>query len=233
MLMIPLVLPGLVLILGWNTFWAPSGYGSSWLQTTLGIGVPFNLYSITGMAMVAISVTTPIVFFFVRGVLVNLDSALEDAARASGASPLRSLLSVTVPMLRPAILNSGMLVFALALEVLGLALILGSPSDIDLIGSYLYGQWIEEVPADQGLVSARDPTIKLEGSAPAGYETMSVVGIRDPAVFAEIGTWDARLRDALRSRVDSLLGLRPGEYEVAVHYYGWNAVLGDLELRPA
>jgi iron(III) transport system permease protein len=154
LLLIPIALPGLVLILGWNTFWAPSGYGSSWLESNLGIGVPFNLYGITGMALVCISVTAPIVFFFVRGVLVNIDSALEDAARSSGASPLRALMSVTVPMLRPAILNSGMLVFALALEVLGIALILGAPSNTDLIGSYLYAQWFEKMPADQGLVSA-------------------------------------------------------------------------------
>lgn len=75
----------------------------------------------------------------------------------------------------------------------------------------------------------QDPTIKLEGSAPAGYETMSLVGIRDPAVLADIATWDARLRDTLQSRVDSLLGLGPGAYEVAVRYYGWNAVLGTLD----
>lgn len=154
LLMIPIALPGLVLILGWNTFWSPSGYGSSWLQIIFGVGVPFNLYSVPGMALVCVSVTAPIVFFFVRGVLVNIDSALEDAARSSGATPFRTLLSVTVPMLRPAILNSGLLVFALALEVLGLALILGSPSDIDLIGSYLYAQWFKKMPADQGLVSA-------------------------------------------------------------------------------
>jgi iron(III) transport system permease protein len=47
-----------------------------------------------------------------------------------------------------------MIVFALSLEVLGLPLILGSSSDVDFISTYLYDQWINSVPPEQGLVSA-------------------------------------------------------------------------------
>jgi iron(III) transport system permease protein len=57
-------------------------------------------------------------------------------------------------MLRPALLNSGLIVFTLALEVLGLPLILGSASNVHFVSSYLYNNWINKVPSDQGLVSA-------------------------------------------------------------------------------
>lgn len=154
LLLLPVALPGLVLILGWSTFWAPFGYGSTWIEMHTPFSIPFDLYSVVGMALVGTTVTAPIVFFFVRGVLSSLDSSLEEAARSSGAGPLRALLSATVPLLRPALLNSAVLVFALSLEVLGLGLILGSSANIDLIGTYLYSNWVEKVPADQGLVSA-------------------------------------------------------------------------------
>ncbi|PQP23520.1 ABC transporter permease [Rhodococcus opacus] len=154
LILIPVALPGLVLILGWSTFWAPFGYGSTWIEIHTPFSIPFDLYSLFGMALVCTSVTAPIVYFFIRGVLTSLDSSLEEAARSSGAKPIRALISVTVPLLRPALLNSAVLVFALALEVLGLGLILGSSAGIEVIGTYLYSNWVEKVPADQGLVSA-------------------------------------------------------------------------------
>lgn len=153
-LFLPLTLPGLVLILGWSTFWSPSGYGSNWIAQRTPFAVPFDLYSVTGMSLVGITVTTPVLFFIVRSALNNVDSSLEESARSSGASPLRVLRTVTIPLLRPAFLNSSILIFALGLEVLGLPLVLGSSSGVELVGTYLYRNWVQEVPPDQGLVSA-------------------------------------------------------------------------------
>jgi iron(III) transport system permease protein len=59
-----------------------------------------------------------------------------------------------VPLLRPAILNSALLVFALSMEVLGVPLVLGFSNDISMISTYLYDNWINVVPSNQGLVSA-------------------------------------------------------------------------------
>lgn len=154
LLFLPLMLPGLVLILGWSTFWAPSGYGSNWIEQNTPFSVPFDLYSVTGMSLVGMTVTTPVLFFFVRSALNNVDSSLEESARSSGASPLRVLRTITIPLLRPAFLNSSILIFALGLEVLGLPLILGSSSGVDLVGTYLYRNWVQAVPPEQGLVSA-------------------------------------------------------------------------------
>ncbi|CAN5489422.1 iron ABC transporter permease [soil metagenome] len=150
----PVALPGLVLVIGWASAWAPSGYATRWLEAHTPIANPVNLYSVPGMAVVAISVAAPVVYFFVRGTLSSLDSALEDAARTVGAGPFTVMRTVTVPMLRPAILNSGMIVFALSLEVLGLPLILGTSTGTKFISSYLYDKWVKTTPADPALVAA-------------------------------------------------------------------------------
>ncbi|MGA5506998.1 ABC transporter permease [Streptomyces umbrinus] len=151
-LLVPIALPGLVLIIGWAAMWTPAGFASSWLETNTFLSMPVNLYSIPGMAMVAMSVASPTVFLLCRGTLLSIDPSLEDAARTSGASPLRSLLSVSLPLMRPAITNAALLVFALSMEVLGLPLILGFSSKINLISTYLYDHWVND--AQQGLVSA-------------------------------------------------------------------------------
>jgi iron(III) transport system permease protein len=153
-LMVPVILPGIVLILGWIAMWAQSGYVTTWISLHTPFTVPGDLFSLVGMILVGISVAAPVVFLFTRGALATLDSSLEDAARTAGAAPLRALASVTLPMLRPAMLNSGLIVFALSLEVLGLPLVLGTAPNVTLISTYLYKNWIEVNPPDQGLVSA-------------------------------------------------------------------------------
>ena len=154
LLLLPVMLPGLVLILGWASMYAPSGYVTRLLDEHTPLPIFWDLYSVPGMAMLATGVAAPVVYLFVRAALTSQDTALERAAQMAGASPARALATVTLPLLRPAVLNSSMIVFALSLEVLGLPLILGSANDVDFISTYLYDHWINVVPSEQGLVSA-------------------------------------------------------------------------------
>jgi hypothetical protein len=79
--------------------------------------------------------------------------------------------------------------------------------------------------------SAR-PTAKLEGARLAGYETIALVGIRDPGILGRLGIWLDFLRTVLADRVSSALGLDPREYRVDLRCYGADAVLGPLEDTP-
>ena len=148
----PILLPPLGVIIGWNALYGSGGYGHDFLNNTL--HVPFELTTVPGMAMVGTAVAVPVVFLVCQGAVGGVGSALEDAARSAGASPLRAVASVTVPMLRPALANSGLLVFTLAIESLGLPLILGSPSGHDLVASYLYNEWSSALTPDPPIVSA-------------------------------------------------------------------------------
>jgi len=76
-------------------------------------------------------------------------------------------------------------------------------------------------------------TIKLEGSALDGYETMSLVGISDPPVLAQLDIWIATFTDYLHERVKAVLGLERRDYSIALRCYGLNAVLGPLQPESA
>jgi hypothetical protein len=80
---------------------------------------------------------------------------------------------------------------------------------------------------------AAQATIKLEGSTPVGYETMSFVGIADPQILEAIDAWIAALDQRLRARVRDLLGLKPEDYAVQLRCYGRNAILGPLAANGA
>ena len=76
---------------------------------------------------------------------------------------------------------------------------------------------------------ATQHTIKLEGSAIAGYETIALVGIRDPQILTDIDTWIDTLDAILTDRVCALLDLDRTDYATQLNAYGHNAVLGALD----
>jgi iron(III) transport system permease protein len=106
------------------------------------------------MSLVEATRLLPVAFMTCEAALARADSSLENAARSAGASPLRVLRSVTIPMLRPALLNSGTLIFTLAIASLGIPLLLGTARNIKFLSSYLYLQWTNAESPDPASVSA-------------------------------------------------------------------------------
>ena len=72
-------------------------------------------------------------------------------------------------------------------------------------------------------------TLKLEGSAIAGYQTLSLCGIRDPHILANIATWRDTLVDFVTDGIGRVLDIAPDRFHLELRCYGWNAVLGDLD----
>lgn len=151
--LLPLLLPSLGIVLGWIVVWGPGGYLSSLLQTRLGIGT-LDINTIPGMSVIEATRLLPVAYMTCEAALARADSSLEDAARSAGATPLKVLRSVTIPMLRPALLNAGTLVFTLAIASLGIPLLLGTPRNIQFVSTYLYLQWTSAASPDSPVVSA-------------------------------------------------------------------------------
>ncbi len=76
-------------------------------------------------------------------------------------------------------------------------------------------------------------TIKLEGAAAAGSQTMIVSGIRDPRVLGRLDEWCDQLLAYLYDHLPTTVGLLPGDYDIRLLRYGHDAVLGAAEPRVA
>ncbi|MFK0022851.1 ABC transporter permease [Streptomyces sp. NPDC090798] len=151
-LLAPLLIPPLGLIVGWESLYGPAGYLTQLWSTNLHLPA-WNLTSLPGMSILGAVVTLPIAYLTCKAVLDGADGTLEDAVRACGGGTLRILRTVTLPMLRTALLDSGMLIFTLCLEVLGIPLFLGRPANIQFIASYLYDTWSSSTVPDPPIVS--------------------------------------------------------------------------------
>jgi iron(III) transport system permease protein len=151
--LLPLLLPSLGVVLGWIVVWGPGGYLTNLFDQRLHIG-SLAIDTIPGMALIEAARLLPVAFMTCEASLSRADSSLEDAARSSGASPLRVLRKVTIPMLRPALLNAGTLIFTLSIASLGIPLLLGTPRNIKFLSTYLYLTWTNAANPDPGSVSA-------------------------------------------------------------------------------
>ena len=70
--------------------------------------------------------------------LRNMDPSLEEAAEISGASAFATLFSVTFPLIMPAIISGMLLSFIVMLGIYGIPAVLGAPSNINVLTTYIF-----------------------------------------------------------------------------------------------
>ena len=153
LILLPILLPSLGMVLGWLVVWGPGGYLTQTFHDRFHLPT-IAIDTIPGMALVEASRLLPIAFLTCQAALSRADSSLEDAARSAGAKPVRVLFNITIPMLRPALLNAGTLIFTLSIAALGIPLLLGTSNNIVFVSSYLYNTWTNASTPDPGSVSA-------------------------------------------------------------------------------
>lgn len=98
---------------------------------------PLNIVSPIGMGIVQGIGIAPIVFIVTAGALRSMDTALEEAAQASGANFLGALRAVTFPLLRPAILGAALYVFVIGLSAFDVPAVIGLSNRIFTFSTFL------------------------------------------------------------------------------------------------
>ena len=107
--MLPLALPSYIVGFAIAIGLGPRGTLQGWLEAAFGIERIPSIYGFPGAALTLIIISFPYALLPVRAALWNLDASLEESARALGQNRWQAFRSVTVPMLRPAILAGGLL----------------------------------------------------------------------------------------------------------------------------
>jgi len=108
--------------------------------TFFGMGGVVFIMGLTSFGTVAL---------LVEASLQNVSTRLEDAACCLGAPPAAIFRRITLPLLVPALVNSGVLVFIDTLSNFGIAAILGPRSDLVLLPAVIYEMlttWPADVP---------------------------------------------------------------------------------------
>jgi iron(III) transport system permease protein len=137
LVLVPVFVSPMVLAFGYVVAMGPVGFYSTWASAILSF-VPWNIYSLTSIAVIAGLTHVPHVYLYSSAALKSLGSDVEEAARVVGANPLRVALNVSLPMTMPALLYAAVLVFFLGFELFGLPLVLGDPEGHLVLSTYLF-----------------------------------------------------------------------------------------------
>ena len=136
--MLPLFVPPLVAGVAWSILGSPKTGLLNLILGSMGIDWRVNLYSMSGMIFVFGIYYAPYVYMFTASALRNMDPALEEASEISGAHPVRTLWTVTFPLILPAIISGTLLSFVVMLGIYGIPAVLGQPANISMLTTYIF-----------------------------------------------------------------------------------------------
>jgi len=129
---VPFMLPTVVVAAGFNAMLGPRGWLSFLPSTGSGYGFPLSSFQFIGtlpaILLAHIFYNTTIVIRIVGNALSRLDPRLDQAARTLGADNWRAWRHVILPLLKPALTASTLLVFLFDFTSFGVILLLGGPS---------------------------------------------------------------------------------------------------------
>jgi iron(III) transport system permease protein len=153
-------IPGLLTAMAWIFVLSPNiGWVNALMKSAFGLKeAPLSIYSMGGMVWALASHYFPLAYLALGPALRVLDVRLEEAALVSGARYWQVIPKVTLPLLRPAILSTVLLLFMLAMSSYEVPRLIGRPARIDVFTTEIQ-QATQSAPPEFGIASALSFTL--------------------------------------------------------------------------
>ena len=136
--LVPLFVPPLVAGVAWSILGSPKSGLLNTMMKWVGLDWRIDLYSMAGLIVVFGMYYAPYVYMFTASALRNMDPSLEEAAEIAGVGPVRTLFTVTFPLVAPAIISGMLLSFIVMLGIYGIPAVLGAPANISVLTTYIF-----------------------------------------------------------------------------------------------
>ncbi len=132
-LLSPLLVPPFIGAIAWMHIFGPN----QGINKIVGHDV-WNIYGADGVTFLLMVHSYPTVYVIIASALRSIPSDLEEAARIAGASTWTILRTVTLPLLRPALLSAFTLTAVANLADFGIPAILGAPTGYETLATMIY-----------------------------------------------------------------------------------------------
>lgn len=152
-LLSPLLIPPFIGAIAWLQLFGPSQGVNRIFDGTV-----WNVYGADGVIFLMIIHSYPIVYIIIANALRSIPSDLEHAARIGGANTQTVLTTITLPLLRPALLSAFTLTAVSNLADFGIPSLLGSPQGFETLATQMY-------------------SFMDSGTAPNPLQTVSTIGV--------------------------------------------------------
>ena len=153
-------IPGLLTAMAWIFVLSPNiGWVNAMLKSIFGLKeAPLSIYTMGGMIWALSSHYFPLAYLALGPALRVLDVRLEEAALVSGARYWQVMPKITLPLLRPAILSTVLLLFMLGMSSYEVPRLIGRPARIDVFTTEIQGA-TQSAPPEFGMASALSFTL--------------------------------------------------------------------------
>jgi iron(III) transport system permease protein len=160
MSLIPFIIPGILSTISWILLLSPKiGLINIVIKGALGLeSAPFNVYSMWGINWAESIHLYPLVFLLMSAAFRNMDTSLEEAALTAGSSTFHTFRTVTLPLMRPAMVSVLLINFIRGIEAFEVPALIGVPAKISVFTTKIFLA-IHQFPSDFGLAGAYAVTL--------------------------------------------------------------------------
>jgi iron(III) transport system permease protein len=155
-LIVPYMLPAWTFALAWTTLFKNRTVGGQpgWFEA-IGLTPPdWVAYGRFPITIILALHYTPFVILLFGSALRRFDSQLEDSARILGARRYQVAIQIIMPLMRPALLSSMVLIFAKCLGEFGVPYVLGLPVKFEVLSTSLFRSIASRQTGVAGVVAA-------------------------------------------------------------------------------
>ncbi|HSC70984.1 MAG TPA: iron ABC transporter permease, partial [Candidatus Methylomirabilis sp.] len=191
---LPLAIPPYIGAIVYQILFAPRGPVNMALARTLGLSPGsqvVGIYGVAGAAWVLSLFVFPYIFLLAAAGLERMNPAFEEVARATGMSRLAVFFKVTLPMLRPALVAGGLMVFLYAWADFGVVSLLRVRTLTTIVYDYVQGTMDWAIPSSLSifltLITLAVLAIQLRILGHGAYA--QVVGSVRPSPPVTVGRW--------------------------------------------
>lgn len=153
---VPMMIPHVLFAVSWALLLNPSnGMINLLFKQFLGLTEsPFNIYTLQGMILVEALMDLPMAYLIIAPAMSAFDVSLEESSRVCGASNFRTVLRITLPILRPAILAAITLAIVRSLASFAVPSVIGMPGRNYVLSTHIYRVIATGFAPDYGMAAA-------------------------------------------------------------------------------
>ncbi|MDS0281649.1 ABC transporter permease [Haloarcula onubensis] len=155
-------IPGYVYAIMYITAYGPdNGLVDGALREAVGVGFPLDIFNPWGIAFVVGVNVVPTFYLLTVPALQDMDPALEEASRIHGAGAVETIRSVTLPLIKPALLSGALVTFLYGLGEFAIVAILGARNGYDVYSTAIWRSITGGFPPAYGEAAALSCSLLL------------------------------------------------------------------------
>ncbi|NLK67082.1 MAG: iron ABC transporter permease [Campylobacteraceae bacterium] len=152
-LIIPYMIPSWTFALAWKTIFKNRqvGGGLGWMENLGWTPPDWVAYGFLPIVVIFTLNLTPFVILLVSNAIKNIPEDLDEVARTMGIPAKRRVISIFLPLLKPAIISAATLIVAKVIGDFGVTYTLGKPVKFQVLATTLYQEYGD--PSGRGVAA--------------------------------------------------------------------------------